>query len=283
MSVTLAGKVVAITGATRGLGLAVARACAAAGAELVVNGRDAARLDALVAELPSAVGVPGSVAEEDVADRVAEAAIERFGRLDVLINNAGIVRDRTTLRMTAEEFDDVVAVNLRGTWLCGRAAARAMRQTGGQIVNVVSNVAFHGSVGQSNYAATKAAGAALTRAWAHELERYGIRSNAVWPVAMTDMTQVVVERDGRSAAEIGLGEPDAVAAVFVFLASDAAAHLNAQVLTFNGGRLAVWKKPREVEIRHRDHWTADDVAAAFDGPDGFAEQRMYEPALRPLA
>ncbi len=292
----LAGQSVAVTGATRGLGRAIARALAGAGASLVVNGRDAQLLDTLVAELESrgadAVAVPGSVADEPTAQRIVETAVERFGKLDTLVNNAGVVRDRTTLRMSADEFDEVIATNLRGTWLCGREAARAMKQSGGHIINITSNAAFQGSVGQSNYAAAKAGVVALTRAWAYELERYGIRANAVWPIALTDMTEVVIERagaaaeaDGRerpSAAELGFGDPDEVATLLVYLASDLAAHLNHQIVTFNGGRIATWTHPREEDVRERPRWSVEQIAEHFAGRDAVTQQPLYEPQLAPL-
>jgi len=292
----LSGQSIVVTGATRGLGRAIAHALAGAGASLVVNGRDAQRLDALVAELADAgasvVAVPGSVADEQTAQRIVATAVERFGRLDTLVNNAGVVRDRTTLRMSVEEFDEVIATNLRGSWLCGREAARAMKQSGGHIINITSNAAFQGSVGQSNYAAAKAGVAALTRAWAYELERYGIRANAVWPIALTDMTEVVIERagaaaeaDGRSrpsAAELGFGDPDEVATLLVYLASDLASHLNHQIVTFNGGRLATWTHPREEDVRERPRWSVEQIAEHFSGPEAVSQQPLYEPQLAPL-
>jgi NAD(P)-dependent dehydrogenase (short-subunit alcohol dehydrogenase family) len=292
----LAGQSIAVTGATRGLGRAIARALAGAGASLVVNGRDAQLLDTLVAEIEaagaSAVAVTGSVAEEATAQRIVETALERSGKLDTLVNNAGVVRDRTTLRMSAEEFDEVIATNLRGTWLCGREAARAMKQSGGHIINITSNAAFQGSVGQSNYAAAKAGVVALTRAWAYELERYGIRANAVWPIALTDMTEVVIDRagaaaeaDGRdrpSAAELGFGDPDEVATLLVYLASDLAAHLNHQIVTFNGGRIATWTHPREQDVRERPGWSVEQIADYFQGPEAITQQPLYEPQLAPL-
>ncbi|MCW3018166.1 MAG: 3-oxoacyl-ACP reductase [Solirubrobacterales bacterium] len=292
----LAGQSIAVTGATRGLGRAFARALAAAGASLVVNGRDVQELDALVTEIAaagaSAVAVPGSVAQEQTAERIVAAAVERFGKLDPLVNNAGVVRDRTTLRMSVEEFDEVIATNLRGSWLCGREAARAMKRSGGHIINITSNAAFQGSVGQSNYAAAKAGVAALTRAWAFELDRYGIRANAVWPIALTDMTEVVVERagaaaeaDGRerpSAAELGFGDPEAVATLVVYLASDLASHLNHQIVTFNGGRIATWTHPREEDVRERPRWSVGQIAEHFSGPQAVSQQPLYEPQLAPL-
>lgn len=292
----LADRSIVVTGTTRGLGRSIATALASAGANLVINGRDRDRLEALSVELNEAggtvVAVPGSVAEEAIGTSLVAAAVDSYGRIDTLINNAGIVRDRTTLRMSVEEFDDVIATNLRGTWLCGREAARAMKETGGHIINVVSNVAFHGSVGQSNYAASKAAAASLARSWAFELARYGIRANSVWPVALTDMTRAVIDRaaqiadaEGRdrpTATTIGLGDPDEVAKLLVYLSSDQASHINNQVITFNGERLALWTHPREVDVTERGHWSVEDIASVLGGPNALEQQPMYEPTLQPL-
>jgi 3-oxoacyl-[acyl-carrier protein] reductase len=286
------GKAIVVTGATRGLGRAFAEALAAAGAKLVVNGRDAQRLEAVADGIRAAGGTavaePGSVADDAVAARLVARCVEEHGRIDVLVNNAGIVRDRTLLKMTPDEFDEVIATNLRGTWSCGRHAALAMREAGGgAIVNVISNAAFHGSIGQSNYAASKAGAVALMRAWSFELARYGIRVNSLWPVAATDMTQVVIDmaarralqegRDAPSARDLGIGTPAEVAPAVVFLASDRAAHLNAQVLTFNGRHLAVWTHPAEAQARDERDWTAEAIADAFaDG--GLAPQPLNPPA-----
>jgi NAD(P)-dependent dehydrogenase (short-subunit alcohol dehydrogenase family) len=294
--VSLRGKAVVVTGATGGLGRAAAVAIADAGGEVVVNGRGAERLDQLVEEITQAggraVAFAGSIAEEAVAVSLVSSCVEAFGRIDCLINNAGVVRDRTTLRMTAEEFDDVMATNLRGVWLCGREAARAMRESGGLIVNVLSHAAFFSAVGQSNYAASKAGVAALTRAWAYELARYGIRANALCPVVLTEMTGGIVERAGEqatqegkpapTAAALGLGDAAEVAKVLVYLASDCAADLNAQILTFNGGRLAMWTHPRETEVRERESWTVAQIAEAFNDPGAIVQQELPGPDLRPL-
>lgn len=292
----LAERAIVVTGTSRGLGRAVALALAEQGASLVINARDETRLEALRGEIDAlggrAIAIAGSVAEESVAEELVARCVAEFGRIDVLINNAGIVRDRTTMRMSAEEFDEVIAVNLRGTWLCGREAARAMRDSGGHLINITSNVAFHGSIGQSNYAASKAAVVSLTRSWAYELARYGIRSNALWPVALTDMTQVVVDRaaqiaeqegrDAPSAGTIGLGDPAEVAKVLVYLASDLAAEINNQIFTFNGGRLSLWTHPQEVGVHERQVWSVAEIAAVFSGPDAVEQEPMHEPSLSPL-
>jgi 3-oxoacyl-[acyl-carrier protein] reductase len=269
---------IVVTGASRGLGRAFAQALAAEGAQLVVNGTNAELIDGLVKEIVAdggtAVPLVGSVADDSVAEAMVAACVERFGGIDAVVNNAGIVRDRTLVNMTAEEFDDVIAVNLRGTWSVSRHAARAMRESGGGLLlQVVSNAAFVGSVGQSNYAASKAGVMGMLYSWDVELRRFGIRVNALWPIAVTDMTQVVfdnatkrAEADGTpapTATDLGFGQPDQVAPIVVYLCSDAAAHLRSQLITFNGSKLALWQHPRENILRRQSSWTIDELAAAL--------------------
>jgi NAD(P)-dependent dehydrogenase (short-subunit alcohol dehydrogenase family) len=282
--VLLQGRRIAITGASRGLGRAFAIACAEQGASVVVNGTNAELLDGVVATIKAAGGraepVVGSVAEEAVADAIVARTVAAFGGIDVLVNNAGIVRDRTLMKMTVEEFDEVIAVNLRGTWLCARAAARAMAESGGHILNVTSNSGLSGGIGQTNYAASKAGVVGMTRTWRRELARYGIRTNAIWPLAHTDMTQVVVDRVAAAAeakgdqaptpGEIGLGDPAEVAKLVVYLCSDAAAHIDGQVLSSDGRRICLWSHPHETDVGRQDSWTIEELAAAL-APNGGVE------------
>ena len=235
----LDGRRIVVTGASRGLGRGFAEAVAAAGAQVVVNGTNADLLadvtGAIEAAGGTALSVTGSVADDDVAEELVYTCVDRFGGVDAVVNNAGIVRDRTLMNMSPDEFDAVVAVNLRGTWSVSRHAARAMKETGGLLLQVVSNSAFVGSVGQTNYAASKAGVMGMLYAWDVELQRYGIRTNALWPIAQTDMTQVVftnaakrAEADGTpvpTPAELGFGTPETVAPIVVYLCSDRAAHL----------------------------------------------------------
>lgn len=291
MSVELEGKRVAVTGASRGLGRAIAIACAANGADIVVNGRDAEALGAVTADLEAhgrrCVAVSGDVADVDVCAEIVTRCVEDLGGIDCLVNNAGVTRDRTLGRMSAEEFDEVVAVNLRGTWACGKFAAQAMRDAGteGSIINVVSNTGFSGAVGQTNYAASKAGVAGMSRTWVRELSRYGIRVNMIWPIAQTDMTAGLIasmQSADEDAGEppdpwdLGFGPPEAVADIAVFLASDAAKGINGQAITFNGRRLGLWSHPREVVTVHREHWTPDAIAAEFGGALGRELQDLYD-------
>ena len=196
----------------------------------------------------------GSVADETVCSELVETCVERFGGIDVMVNNAGIVRDRTLLKMTADEFDEVIAVDLRGPFLCTREAARAMAQQpeGGHILQITSASGLVGNFGQTNYAAAKAGMMGILSTAVKELEGKNIRGNAMWPVARTDMTQPIIDRTGKSAPELGFGEPQDVAHGLVWLASDAAAHWNGQCLTMNGRRTALWQSPRETCVEERD-------------------------------
>lgn len=275
-------KRIAVTGASRGLGRAFAIALAQHGARVVINGTNAELLEEVRSTIRAAGGeveaVVGSVADDDVAERIITSTVEAFGGIDAVVNNAGIVRDRTLAKMTPAEFDEVIAVNLRGTWSVSRHAVAAMKDHGGGLLlQVVSNSAFVGSVGQTNYAASKAGVMGMLYAWDVELRRFGIRTNAIWPIARTDMTQVVLdnvaaraEQEGRptpGASEIGFGEPEEVAPVVVHLCSDRAAHLRSQLVTFNGRKLALWQHPRETRIRRQDAWTLDELAEALDDAD----------------
>ena len=222
---------------------------------------------------PSAV--VGSVADDDVAEELVHTCVDSFGGIDAVVNNAGIVRDRTLMNMTPEEFDEVVAVNLRGTWSVSRHAARAMKETGGLLLQVVSNSAFVGSVGQTNYAASKAGVMGMLYAWDVELQRFGIRTNALWPIAQTDMTQVVFTtppsgprpRAGRRRRRpsSASARPRRWRPIVVYLCSDRAAHLRSQLVTFNGSKLALWSHPHEQVLDRREGWTLDELAAALDG------------------
>ncbi len=282
----LAGKRAIITGASRGIGRAAALACAEAGADLVLNGRDERRLEAVV-ELARGAGarceaVCGSVSDYPVCERIVSRAVEALGGVDCLLNNAGITRDRTLGKISVEEFDDVIAVNLRGAWACGKLAAAAMRTGGGSIVNVVSNTAFCGAIGQTNYGAAKGGLAGMTWTWTRELERYGIRVNGLWPLAETDMTRDLIEKmlaadaAAPDAAALGFGDPAAIAAIVVYLFSDAAAAINGQMISFNGSKLALWNHPAEIVAVHRASWDQDAIEQEFAGPLGRCLQPLYD-------
>jgi len=242
---TLAGRVVIVTGGTRGIGLAIARLLAEDGASVVVSGRDAARLDAAVKELESlgapALGVPADATKREDADRLVEATRERFGRIDVLVNNAGITRDQLLVRMKDDDWDQVLDTNLRGVFLMTRAVGKVMmRQKSGRIINIASAAGAMGNPGQVNYSAAKAGVIGLTKASGRELAHWNILVNAVAPgLIETDMA-AAIPAEAREAMlqqvplkRIGQGRE--VAEVVRFLAGDGASYITGQTIHVNGG------------------------------------------------
>ncbi|MCB1009185.1 MAG: SDR family oxidoreductase [Acidobacteria bacterium] len=248
----LAGRVVVVTGAAAGIGRAVARRFAREGAK--VAAWDVSEAADLVAELES-LGGEALAARVDVTDRDAveaatAAVVDRWGRYDVLVNNAGIVRDAQLVKWKEGEvasimedaaFDAVVAVNFKGVFLCARAAVPHMiRGGGGAIVNASSVVGLYGNFGQTNYAATKSAVIAMTRTWARELGKFGIRVNAVAPgFIATEILAAMPQKvlDGMVAhTPIGrMGKPEEIAEAYLWLASDAASYVHGAVLSVDGG------------------------------------------------
>jgi 3-oxoacyl-[acyl-carrier protein] reductase len=224
----------------------------------VINGTNEKALAAVAAEI-GAIGapvhaVPGSVAETAVCEALVACCVDNFGGIDVMVNNAGIVRDRTLLKMTDEDFDEVIAVNLRGPFLCMRSATLAMKECGGgHIIQITSASGLTGNFGQTNYAAAKAGMMGMMYTACKELARYNIRCNAMWPVARTDMTEALIEKSDKTASQLGFGEPQDVAQGLVWLASDAAQSFNGQCLMFNGFRTALWRSPSEEYVKAEQH------------------------------
>lgn len=256
MAGRLQGKACIVTGAGRGIGRAIVLAFAHEGADVVVNDIDAAAADAVVKEAEDigvrAVANTDPIGTVDAAEAVRDAALDAFGALDVLVNNAGLLRDRMMHNMTEEEFDTVVEVHLKGTWACGRAAiqhwrplAKAEAEAGEpkhrKIINVTSASGLIGSAGQSNYAAAKMGIVGLTKTWAKELGPLAINVNAIAPAALTAMTEPLLqdpEAAKRRLARFALGrygEPEEIAPAFVFFASDEANYVTGQVLCVDGG------------------------------------------------
>jgi len=245
MTGRLEGRVSLVTGASRGIGRAIARALALEGATVFVGARDEGRLAEVVRECADAGGTAVALVL-DVSDRTSvDAALQKIleaqGRVDHLVNNAGITRDNLLLRMKKEEWDQVLATNLTGTYLCTQAVLKPMlKQRSGRIVNVTSVVGLTGNAGQANYAASKAGIIGFTKAVAREVASRSITVNAVAPGFIdTDMTAAMTDKARESlisSIPLGrVGRPEDIASAVAFLVSDAAAYITGQVLGVDGG------------------------------------------------
>ncbi len=292
----LDGKTAVVTGAGRGIGRGIALALARAGAKVVVNdlgaslegeGGAAAPAEQVVAEIKKAGGTAiadfGSVADFAQATAMVENAVKAWGRVDILVNVAGILRDRMIFNMAEAEWKAVLAVHLDGTFNCTRAASVHMReQKGGRIVSM-SSVSALGSPGQPNYAAAKAGIIGLTWSTAHALAKYGVTCNAIMPSGATRMIdstprgKKVFEDTGKWPSEQAVGterDPDNVAPLVVYLASDAAANVNGQVFHSFGYGYTLLAQPTAVRsIRHTRRWDPEELAKTFPATLG-ANLRM---------
>lgn len=288
--IRLDGRVAIVTGAGRSLGRAYALALAAAGAAVVVNDVDAASAGAVVEEIRTAGGSAtaaiAAVGSTTAAEELVRTAVETYGRLDILVANAGVLRDRVLWKMSDEEFDLVVETHLRGTFTCARAAASFLREQGegGRIILIGSPAGQFGSFGQTNYAAVKAGIVAMARTWSLELARAGITVNAVVPTALSPMTATIpayaqawedhlagLPVPPELRREKALGTPDDVAPLVVWLASERAAGVTGQAIGIGGDRLTLYAHPQVLDTDHRDGgWSAEEIDAAW--ADRFAAQ-----------
>jgi 3-oxoacyl-[acyl-carrier protein] reductase len=246
MQINLQDRVALVTGASRGIGRAIAETLAGAGATVVVNyrGNAAAAADvvrAIEAREGQARAIQADVSDVADVERLFKATLDAYGRLDILVNNAGITRDTLLLRMKEADFDAVLNTNLRGVFLCTRAALRPMTKArGGRIINITSVVGLMGNAGQANYAAAKAGLIGFTKSAAREMASRNITVNAVAPGYIeTELTDALSEQLRAAILEnipLGrLGRPQDVADVVCFLASDHAAYITGQTITVDGG------------------------------------------------
>ncbi len=281
----LDGKVAIVTGSGRGLGLAYAQELARQGAAVVINDVDDATAAEAVATIEAeggrAVAVVAPVGPTETAKQLVQTAVDTFGRLDILVTNAGVLRDTVLWKMSDDDFDTVINVHLRGTFTCVREAATYMRENEipGRIICIGSPTGQRGNFGQTNYAAAKAGIVGMVRTWALELKKAGITANAVIPVAATAMTATVpyfaaaVEADEQGEPmpaffrhDLGFGTSDDVAGLIAYLASDAAAAVTGQAIGIGGDRLQLWSHPEAVATAyHEGGWSYEDLA------DGFAD------------
>ncbi len=235
----LSGKVALITGATGGIGGAIAKKMKEAGATVVVSGRNVAKMDAEFGE--EYIKIPCDLAGDGAAVELVMETIEKAGRIDILVNNAGITRDTLLMRMTDEQFEEVINTNLRSCFkMCRAAIMPMMKNRFGRIINMSSIIGAIGGAGQANYAASKGGMIAMTKSIAAEVASRGITANCVAPgFIKTPMTDVLPEELKKTyLAQIPagrFGEPEDIANACVFLASDEASYINGQVLHVNGG------------------------------------------------
>jgi NAD(P)-dependent dehydrogenase (short-subunit alcohol dehydrogenase family) len=274
----LEGRVAVVTGSGRGLGREFALCLAREGAAVVVNdvgvslrgdstGEDPA--GSVVAEIEAlggrAVAARDSVADFEAAGRIVGAAVDAFGQLDIVVNNAGIVRDRTLVKMDESDFDAVIATHLKGTFNITRHAAPLMKGAGyGRIVNITSSAGLRGNFGQTNYGAAKAGIMGMTFVWALELARSGITVNALAPAGVTRMTADLSDPDAVAEMPATL-DPSLNAPLVAYLASEQAGHVNGQVFGRTDYSFTIFQHPRQIAWMHREGgWDVQGVAEQFD-------------------
>ena len=241
----VAGRAALVTGAAQGIGLAIARLLSEHGAKVALADLDAARVGEAAASITTGpvIALGCDVSDEDAVETAVQRTVEEFGRLDIHVNNAGITRDASLRKMTVSDFQAVIDVHLRGTWLGLRAASAVMREAGrGSIVNMSSLSGKSGNPGQTNYSAAKAGIVGLTKAAAKELAHKSVRVNAVQPglikTPMTDAMPPAVFAEREAAVPMKrAGEPAEVAGAVLFLASDLSSYVTGAVLEVGGGRL----------------------------------------------
>ncbi|MGH6626520.1 MAG: SDR family NAD(P)-dependent oxidoreductase [Burkholderiaceae bacterium] len=277
MKKLLAGKVALVTGGGRGVGRGVALALAEAGAKVVVNDLGASLTGQLDGQQPAAEVVAaikamggdaivdsGSVADWNAAQKMVQSAVDAFGRIDIVVNNAGILRDVMFHRMSEQEFDDVIAVHLKGSFNVSRAAAPFFKEQGsGSFVHMTSTSGLIGNFGQANYSAAKLGIAALSKSIALDMQKFGVRSNAVAPFAWTRMIDSIPAETPEQKKRVeGLKKlvPEKVAPFVVALCADEAKDVTGQVFGVRNNEIYLFSQPRPIRSAHRSEgWTPESV------------------------
>jgi len=237
----LKDKAALVTGATGGIGEAIAREFANMGATVVITGRNEAKLTELAGQIPGAIAIPTDLGADGAAVELIAKTIEKAGKIDILVNNAGLTRDTLLMRMTDEQFDEVMNVNVRATFQLTRAAITPMmKNRSGRIINITSISGHIGTAGQTNYAASKGAITAMTKSIAAEVASRGITANCIAPgfikTAMTDVLSDEIKDAYLKQIPVGrFGEPSDIANTALFLASDMASYITGQTIHVNGG------------------------------------------------
>ena len=298
-------KVAIVTGAGRGIGRGVAKLMASEGARVVVvdlgvnvdgSGSDTSPADQVVKEITdaggSAVACHESVSTMEGGETTVNTALENFGKLDVVVTCAGILRDRMVFNMSEQEWDDVISVHLKGTFSVVKHACILFRQQrAGRIITFSSTSGLYGNSGQANYGAAKDGIAGFTRVVARDMGRYGVTANAISPSAATRMTVSVPEEARDLRAQRGItgaggvstegvrGQGDDVAPFTVWLASDEAAHVNGHIFHVTGGLVSLLNEPEPVKAIHKDgRWTLEELILVFPATIGL---ELYNPAPSP--
>jgi NAD(P)-dependent dehydrogenase (short-subunit alcohol dehydrogenase family) len=288
----LQGKAAVVTGAGRGIGREIALLLAREGAKVIVNdfdrqgdgtGGETRVADEVVREIKN-LGGEGvanyeAVGSMESGKRIVQAAVDHFGKIDIVVNNAGILRDRMIFNMSEEEWDAVLTVHLKGTFACTRAAVPLMReQRSGRIVNFTSTSGLIGNLGQANYGAAKMGIVGFTKVVALDMARYNVTANCVSPFAWTRMIGSIptdTEEQKKRVEKMKKMSPAHIAPLVAYLASDEAQDISGQIFGVRGKEIFLFSQPRPIRsIHHSDGWTAERLAEIFKGTLG--------PSLVPL-
>ncbi len=288
----LKGKVAVVTGAGRGIGREIALLLAKEGAKVVVNdfggqgdgtGGETKVADEVVQEIKKqggeAVGNYEAVGTMESGKKIIQTAIDKFGKIDILVNNAGILRDRMIFNMSEEEWDGVIAVHLKGTFACTRAAVPLMReQKSGRIINFTSTSGLIGNVGQANYGAAKMGIVGFTKVVALDMARYNVTANSIAPFAWTRLIGTIpteTEDQKKRVEKMKKMSPAHIAPLVAYLATDEAQYISGQIFGVRGKEIFLFSQPRPIRAIHNSEgWTPESLAEVFKGAMG--------PSLYPL-